>query len=235
LVARYSGNPLALKLVAQTVQELFGGDIGAFLAAEAPIFDDIRMVLDQQYARLSALEQEILVWLAIEREPVALPALRANLVHPPSPRDILEALRTLQRRSLLEQVGRASPAQQPPPAAFTLQHVIMEYVTERLVDDACRAIERGELGCLDQYALLKAQSKDYVRQSQGRIIVQPITQRLLTCLGLAGLEAKLQRLLASLRARMQQAPGYAGGNILNLLLHLRRDLRGYDFSGLSVW
>jgi WD40 repeat protein/DNA-binding SARP family transcriptional activator len=238
LVARYSGNPLALKLVAQTVQDLFGGDIDAFLAAEAPIFDDIRMVLDQQYARLSALEQEILVWLAIEREPVALPALRTNLVHPPSPREILEALRTLQRRSLLEQAGRTSPpaaADQSSSPAFTLQNVIMEYITEHLVDDACRAIERGELDCLDRYALLKAQSKEYVRQSQVRIIVQPIAERLLGRLGLAGLEAQLQRLLASLRARVPQVPGYAGGNILNLLLHLRRDLRGYDFSGLSVW
>jgi hypothetical protein len=65
--------------------------------------------------------------------------------------------------------------------------------------------------------------------------VQPIAERLLARLGLAAVEARLQRLLASLRARMPQAPGYAGGTILNLLLHLRRDLRGYDFSGLSVW
>jgi WD40 repeat protein/DNA-binding SARP family transcriptional activator len=238
LVARYSGNPLALKLVAQTVHELFGGDIGAFLAAEAPIFDDIRMVLDQQYARLSALEQELLTWLAIEREPVGLPALRANLVQPPSPRELLEALRTLQRRSLLEQVGRMplpALADQPPSAAFTLQNVIMEYVTARLVDAACHAIERGEVDALDRYALLKAQSKEYVRHSQSRIIVQPIAERLLAHVGLAALEAQLRHLLASLRAHPPRRPGYAGGNILNLLLHLKRELRGYDFSGLSVW
>lgn len=30
-------------------------------------------------------------------------------------------------------------------------------------------------------------------------------------------------------------PGYAAGNILNLLVHLGADLTGYDFSGLSVW
>ena len=39
-----------------------------FLREETPIFDDIRAVLDQQLARLSALEQELLIWLAIERE-----------------------------------------------------------------------------------------------------------------------------------------------------------------------
>ncbi len=53
LIERYSGNPLALKLVAQTVQDLFGNDIASFLATEAPIFDDIRTVLDQQFARAS--------------------------------------------------------------------------------------------------------------------------------------------------------------------------------------
>jgi uncharacterized protein YjbI with pentapeptide repeats len=30
-------------------------------------------------------------------------------------------------------------------------------------------------------------------------------------------------------------PGYAAGNILNMLVHLGADLTGYDFSGLSVW
>lgn len=30
-------------------------------------------------------------------------------------------------------------------------------------------------------------------------------------------------------------PGYAAGNLLNMLLHLGADLTGYDFSGLSVW
>jgi len=72
LVARYSGNPLALKLVARTIQELFGGDIAAFLGDEALIFDDIRTVLDQQFARLAPLEREILIWLAIERDGLSL-------------------------------------------------------------------------------------------------------------------------------------------------------------------
>ncbi|MGH2354400.1 MAG: BTAD domain-containing putative transcriptional regulator, partial [Chloroflexota bacterium] len=60
LVARYSGNPLALKLAAETIRDLFGGDVSAFLGAEAaetPIFADIRDVLDQQFARLSAPER----------------------------------------------------------------------------------------------------------------------------------------------------------------------------------
>ncbi len=34
---------------------------------------------------------------------------------------------------------------------------------------------------------------------------------------------------------MTPKPGYAAGNILNMLVHLDADLTGYDFSGLAVW
>ena len=133
LVARYSGNPLALKLVVQTVHELFQGDIAAFLAVEAPIFDDIRTVLDRQFARLSPLEQELLLWLAIEREPVTINGLRANLVQPVASRALIEAVRALQRRSLVNQS----------PQGFLLQNVITEYLTDRLVEQVSQELLAG--------------------------------------------------------------------------------------------
>ena len=63
---------LALKIVAETVKDLFGGDLAAFLREEALIFDDIRDVLDQQWDRLTALEQDVLLWLAIERDSIVV-------------------------------------------------------------------------------------------------------------------------------------------------------------------
>ncbi|MCB0085574.1 MAG: hypothetical protein KDE47_31750, partial [Caldilineaceae bacterium] len=103
LVDHYSGNPLALQLAADTVQSIFNGDIGAFLKAETLVFDDIRHVLDQQFARLSPLEREIMYWLATVREPLPFASLRPLLAQPSSPRLVLEAMRALQRRSLVEQ------------------------------------------------------------------------------------------------------------------------------------
>jgi hypothetical protein len=100
VVQRYSGNPLALKLVARTIQEIFDGDLAAFLSDEAPMFDDIRTVLGQQFQRLSPLERDIVIWLAIERENTSLHDLAENLLVSPSRRDLLEGLRSLQRRSL---------------------------------------------------------------------------------------------------------------------------------------
>lgn len=242
LVQRYSGNPLALKLVAQTVQEVFGGDIAAFLATEAPIFDDIRTVLDQQFVRLSPLEQEILLWLAVEREPVAALALRTNLIDPGSPRAFIETLRALQRRSLLGQGAQN----------IVLQNVVTEYLTDHLVEQVCQEIldfsflvanfgstpdtefQNPTSKILNRYALLKATAKEYVRASQVRLIVQPILNRLLTRLGREGLVARLNQILADLRTQAIPPPGYAAGNLLNLLLQLGVDVRGYDFSRLHV-
>lgn len=229
LVERYSGNPLALKLVSQTIRDLFGGDVATFLAEETLIFDDIRDVLEQQFARLTALEQAIMIWLAIERKAVASQTLWDNLVYPESRRAFLEALRSLQRRSLLEKrnVG--------PKVTFTLQNVVIEYVTDYFVEAVCREIETERLNHLTHHALLKAQAKDYVRESQARLILQPIAERLVAKLGQVGLEEILKRLLATLQADASLQPGYAGGNILNLLLHLGVDLRGADLSQLVIW
>jgi WD40 repeat protein/DNA-binding SARP family transcriptional activator len=237
LVASYSGNPLALKVVAEAVQELFGGDIAAFLAAETAIFDDIRTVLDQQFDTLSPLEQEILIWLAVEREPVSLQTLRDNLLQPRPPHALMEALRTLERRSLLETVLSApqSPGESEPGGRFMLQNVVLEYLTERLIEQICRELEEGHPIRLHSHALLKARAKEYVRRSQGRMILQPIITHLMASLGQAGWREQTKQLLTKLRNQARVLPSYAGGNLLNLLIHAGIELHGFDFSRLSIW
>jgi WD40 repeat protein/DNA-binding SARP family transcriptional activator len=225
LIEHYSGNPLALRLVAATIRGLFAGDAAAFLRDETPIFDDIRDVLDQQFVRLSRLERELMVWLAIEREPTTVPALHANLVQREPQRAVLEALRSLQRRSLLEQQGKG----------FTLQNVVMEYTTDLLVSQMVRELETDQLDLFARHALSKAQAREYVRQSQLRLIVAPLAERLATRLGRDGLLAKLRALPDALRGRPELASSYAAGNVLNLLIHIGADLRGLDLARLAVW
>jgi transcriptional regulator with XRE-family HTH domain len=219
LVDRYSGNPLALRPVAAAIRDLFAGDVAAFLRAQTPIFDDMRDILEQQLTRLSPLEREVLVWLAIEREAVSLQTLQGNLVYPQSTGAVLEAVRSLQRRSLLETCGDR----------ITLPHMVTAYVTERLIAQVCREVEDMAPDLLNRHALVKAQAREHVRQSQVRFILQPIAQRLASRLGPVGVEAACRRILDALRVEALRRPGYAGGNILTLLLHL-----GYDFSRHSV-
>jgi WD40 repeat protein len=232
LIDRYSGNPLALKLVAETIRELFFGDIAAFLEKEgtsygAAIFGGVRELLTRQFDRLSELEQALLVWLAIEREAIGADQLHENMVRPVPRRAVLESLRALRRRSLLETSE----------AGFTLQNVVMEFLTDYLVETVCHEIQepKAPIQSLNRFALIKAQAREYVRTSQTRLILKPVADRLLSTLGPVGLEDRLKKILATLRRNGPHQPGYAAGNILNLLLHLKFDLKGFDFSRLTVW
>ncbi|NTV65235.1 MAG: hypothetical protein HGA65_17130, partial [Oscillochloris sp.] len=233
LVDRYSGNPLALKLTSEFIREAYGGEIADFLREGEAILGEVRSVLDQQFGRLSAFEQEIMYWLVIEREPVASDDLRVTLLKPPSRRMLVEAIVNLRRRSLIErgEVG------------LTLQNVVMEYVTERLIAQVSNEIVSGSIHLLNTHALMKAQAKEYVRNSQVRLILAEVLEQLEQRLGSkAAVTARLTAILAQLRAEVQQEaaqwtpkPGYAAGNILNMLVHLGADLTGYDFSEQSVW
>lgn len=230
LVRHYSGNPLGLKLVAETIQSIFAGDIGLFLEAETLVFDDIRAVLDQQIERLPPLERELLIWLAIVREPVPFAVLRDLLGQPPASRPLLEAVRSLLRRSLLERDG----------ASLGLQNVVLEYCSATLTETISRELIDGfgdnesppvVSSFLNRFALLLAQSKEYVRASQTRLLLQPVAERLVKAFGSAGAARRLLHLLADLRATAPVS-GYAAANLLHLLLHLEVDLRGADCSGL---
>src|SRR5438132_1040541 len=102
LVEAYAGNPLALKIVARTIVELFEGQIVPFLEQGEVVFGGVRALLDEQYVRLPAVEQSVLLWLAILREPVNLQELLAVLGVPLSRSQVLEAVDGLRRRSLIE-------------------------------------------------------------------------------------------------------------------------------------
>ena len=83
LIQAYDGNPLALKIAATSIQDLFNGDIAVFLSQETILFNGVRHLLDQQFTRLSALEQTLMYWLAINREWTTVDELQADIVPPP--------------------------------------------------------------------------------------------------------------------------------------------------------
>jgi WD40 repeat protein/transcriptional regulator with XRE-family HTH domain len=226
LVAGYAGNPLALKIVAQTIFDLFGGDLDRFLEEGELIFNGVRPVLCQQVGRLSPLEHLLLTWLAVLREWTPLDTL-VQVLHPRVLRaQVLEALEALSRRSLVERGQQAS---------FGLQSVVMEYLTGELGERFSKEIARGDPQRLRQVALAQAQAKDYVRESQVRLLVQPLLERLHAALGAnAQIEAHLLRLLAQFRTEDAAKEGYGPANVLTLLTALRGHLRGLDLSQLFI-
>src|SRR5262249_54538757 len=110
LVDRYGGNGLALKIVGETIRQVFEGDIAAFLADAigryGTVFGGIRRLLDVQVGRLSAIEHDLLTRLAVEREPISLAELAIDLAPSIGRSAVVEAIETLRRRSLLERGER---------------------------------------------------------------------------------------------------------------------------------
>jgi WD40 repeat protein len=240
LIERYQGNPLALEIVATPLQDLFDSNIAAFLAEETLLFKDIRGLLTQQFDRLSSLEQQVMYWLAINREAVSSTQLQSDLLPSVSQAELRDALVSLDRRSLVERVKPISILRTAITTIegirYTQQPVVMEYVIERLIEQVCREITQTEIECFRNHALLKAQAKDYVSEVQLRLIVQPILARLVEVQG--GRENLRHLLLQLLRMQQRQArfqPGYFAGNVIHLLRQLGVDLSHLNFSNLAIW
>jgi transcriptional regulator with XRE-family HTH domain len=136
LITRYGGNSLALKLVGESIRQVFGGEIGAFLdeVDAGAVFGGMRRLLAEQVERSSALEHQVLRVLAVEREPVTLAELLAELGPRVGRGAVLEAVEALRRRSLMERAVTAGAV------AFTLQSVVREYVNDRLVEQVADGI-----------------------------------------------------------------------------------------------
>jgi WD40 repeat protein len=214
----YSGHPLALNLVANCIQEVFGGNMSDFLAEGTPIFNGIAEMINEQFDRLSDIEKSIIYWLAINREAVSIEELMGDVLPPLNQSVLQNELHSLIRCSLVQRVAKG----------FTLQNVIMEYAINRFIQEVNGELQTGHLSLFNNYALLKATAKDHVREAQIRFILQPIASHF------ANLETQLNTTIQAIRTDPDLASGYAAGNFINLLCCLNIDLSRYDFSGLTI-
>ena len=226
LVASYGGNPLALKIVAQVLVDLFESNIDRFLQEGSVIFNGIRPMLRQQVERLTSLEHLLLTWLAVLREWTPLETLQ-HILFPGVPRRrMLEALEALARRSLLEQGQQTS---------FSLQSVVMEYLTTVLVERLSEEIVQEKPQQIRRYALEQGQAKDFIRQTQVRLLVHPLLEQLRFQLETdEQIETHLLRLLSQFRTEDAAAQGYGPANVISLLKALWGHLRGLDLSRLVI-
>lgn len=239
----YDHNPLALKIVAASVHDLFGGNVDLYLSQGFTFPKGVQRVLEEQFARLSELEATVSSWIAINQEWTAVDDLAADIFPPVNRSDLLQALESLSWRSLIEQRGDH----------YTQQPVVMEYVTERLLENlygeligaialrppaaATPHTEAIPWPLLSRFALTKTTLRDYLYQSQRRSLLQPLGDRLIDTFNTqTALEQQLRVVLSQLReieGITQQ--GYGIGNCIKLLSYLESDLTGYDFSHCPVW
>src|SRR5205085_8623036 len=126
----------ALELAARHIDQVFDGDLAAFLGGGRPVFADLKELLDWHLERLTEAETDLVYWLAIEREPVSIVTLYDNFVSPVARQNVASTLQSLQRRLPLERVAQQY---------FSLQPVLIEHVTERLVSSVVAAFGAAEL------------------------------------------------------------------------------------------
>ena len=122
LIRSYRGNPLALKIIATTIQDLFSGSVAEFSNQNTLFLGDFTHLLYQQFRRLSDPEKAILVWLTAEGQPVSLSQLHQGMDSEAPLSELLQVLESLGRRSLIEKVKRDNQT------LWTLQPTVMKYV-----------------------------------------------------------------------------------------------------------
>jgi hypothetical protein len=128
----YAGNPLALKVVSTVIQNFFDGNIAEFLNQDTVIFGEIFNLVEQQIDRLSATEKEVINWLVLNRHSVSFSELRGQMSSSVSAQNLLEALESLEARSLIEKQS----------ARFALQPIVRKYSTYRLIEQKIKKVQQ---------------------------------------------------------------------------------------------
>ncbi|MGM3309651.1 caspase family protein [Anabaena sp. WFMT] len=237
LVVLYNGNPLALQLTAPVIQSLYGSNIAQFIKAGVISHDDINKILDWYFDSskpfaVNQKEKTIMYWLAINREPVSRVTLQENILERIDINSLDTTILSLKKRFLITQIKQDIEEYS---VKFTLQPVLIEYLTNKLIEEIFELeinSEPQELNLFNQYALMQATSKDFVRDTQIKLIVTPILTKIQH-------QPNPQQILLRILANIQNNPslqqGYAAGNLLNFLsIFHQHQLHNYNFSGLTI-
>ncbi len=121
LINLYQGNPLWLKLVAQTINNLFSGRVSQYLSYQ-PVFlsDELTPILQQHYQRLSEIEKQAISQLSNEIKPVSFAQFLAKCQG--SQGELFKAIQSLARRGMIEKLSCESET------VFTIPPVLKQYV-----------------------------------------------------------------------------------------------------------
>jgi len=120
LIRLYRGNPLALKIVSQRINNVYNGKVSEFLPYSIVLDSNFEQLLYQQFKHLSAIEKQIIQLLAQRPDHhFSIQELRSEIKS-----GITDALYALGERSLIEQVPSGNSS------LFTLQPIVVKYVTK---------------------------------------------------------------------------------------------------------
>jgi hypothetical protein len=121
LINLYQGNPHWLKLVAQTINNLFSGRVSQYLSYESVFLsDELTPIFQQHYQRLSECEKNAIAQLSNETEPISFTQLMAK--YQDSKGELFKAIQSLVRRGMIEKISYETET------VFTIQPILKKYV-----------------------------------------------------------------------------------------------------------
>jgi hypothetical protein len=114
-------DPIWLKLVAQTINNLFNGKVAQYLSYE-PVFlsEELTLLLQQNYQRLSECEKQAMVQLSNQTKIASINQVLENCQG--SRADVFKAIQSLVRRGLISTNFRNNET------VFTVIPIVKEYV-----------------------------------------------------------------------------------------------------------
>lgn len=169
LIAKYRGNPLYLKMTANTIRDIFDRSIQKFIAGNTFIYDRIESFFAQQLDVLTNSELAVLIWLAIEREPIDLNRLIGRFQDRLTDRELMRIVDRLVSRYLIEVTNDG----------FALCEVMVIYITEKYQDLIVEEIHAKKLCHLHLYPILTNKIELQTEHSQQKFMLQPIVTKLL--------------------------------------------------------
>ncbi|HEY9761482.1 MAG TPA: hypothetical protein V6D07_03095 [Trichocoleus sp.] len=227
LVSCYGGSPRLLKSLTP-ILDMHGGNLCRMLEGEALLPQTEPRSLMQVLDRLSEPERELLYWLALAQEPVALQELSNSMVH----LSTQVMVQSLLNRSLCFN-------SQPPDFADTvldLNPVVRALAIERAVETLAAEIDSGQVTLFHRLPLLRVTAPEAVQSCQFKRVVQPLSQLLLSRYPTdSALTERIQQLHRTLRTHFLDVAGYGAGNLVHLCQSLGLSLSGFDFSRLVIW
>jgi WD40 repeat protein/predicted transcriptional regulator len=238
----YQGNPKALQWVAVNLRDLETTNLSDHVSQlddrSRDLYSDITELLEEQFKRLSKtekkdsqeIETKVLYGLAIAREPITIKELNESILNI-SESKIANAISSLLGRCLIEKSQ----------GKFTLQNVTLDYITQKFINNITKELKQGKFNLFNEYNLVQATAKEYIRDIQTRMILSPIIDKL----DFNAMEAYYFQTDQENRENpfnisyhqwqeLTTLSGYAGTNLISLLSHGKDgDLRGGNFSNLT--
>lgn len=213
LIEQYSRNPMALNIVSTYIQELFGGSVSEFLGLNTLVTGELGELLEQQFKRLNPLEKEIAYWLVCEWEPISRQQLQ-HTSRPLSPSEFIEAIQSLNRRSMLIKTNTS---------LLTLQALMMNYVKKNLREyvfrEALDLIENQDIAELNFII-----NYDFVKQNKRHKILTDVKGKLCKSYRAILIKNTIIDTLLNLREQLRVEERYAEKNLENLLEELQLNL-----------